>query len=169
MILLQLLVFPASATVGFSQANYSLIEGGGPVSVCLVVLSLTGQLAESIFVGLTTPESRLTGEFTFVDETQVGDQILCQTLTFSDDNVVERRPDFVLSSFVEAASPSITSAPERDTAILRFVDNDRTFLIINIMKIPLVPSSRLHCAPPYHLGWYANLQIKYKQSWITNL
>ena len=113
------------------------MEGGDPVSVCLVVVSVTGQLTETAFVGL----SGSTGEFNF-DGAQVGDEILCQTFNFSDDNVVEQMPDVVLFAFIEA-SPLITFVPERDLAILRFVDNDRMFVIISIkwylskiLKIP---------------------------------
>ena len=102
------------------------MEGGDPVSVCLVVMSVIGQLIETVFVGFSG--SMITGVFNF-DGAQVGDEILCQTFNFSDDNVVEQRPDALLSAFIEA-SPLITFVPERDVAILRFVDNDRMFLTI---------------------------------------
>jgi hypothetical protein len=91
-------------------------------------VSLTGQPTETVFVGLG---SRTTGEFNF-EGAQIGDLILCQTFTLIDDNVVEQQPGTVLSAFIEASSPSIVFAPERDTALLTFVDNDRMFLIINI-------------------------------------
>jgi hypothetical protein len=124
-------IFPASATIGFSQANYTLIEGGASVQVCLVVVSLTGQLTETVFVGLSALDSRTTGEFSF-EGAQVGDMILCLAFINSpDDNAVEVSSAALLSAFVEA-SPSIVFAPERDTAILIFVDNDRMFLISSI-------------------------------------
>ena len=116
-----------SATVGLSQANYSLIEGGDPVSICLVVVSVIGQVTETVFVGLSVSIApQITGEFNF-EGAEVGDEILCQMLSLGDDNVVDQQPDAPIFSFIEA-SPAITFAPERDTAILIFVDNDRTYV-----------------------------------------
>lgn len=94
-------------------------------------MSITGQPTETVFVGLSAGGIDSTmGEFNF-EGAQVGDLILCQDFTFGDDNVVDQVPGAVLSAFVEA-TPLIVFAPERDTAILTFVDNDRTFLIISI-------------------------------------
>ena len=97
-------------------------------------MTITGQPTETVFVGLSASgiDSRTMGEFTF-EGAQVGDLILCQNFTLDDDNVVDQVPGAVLSAFVEA-TPLIVFAPERDTAILMFVDNDRTFLIIISIK-----------------------------------
>ena len=94
-------------------------------------MSITGQPTETVFVGLSAGGIDSTvGEFNF-EGAQVGDLILCQDFTVGDDNVVDEVTDAVLSAFIEA-SPLIVFAPERDTAILTFVDNDRTFITIGI-------------------------------------
>ena len=120
-----LLSVTASATIGFSQATYTAIEGVDPIlTICLVVVSLTGQPTDTVLVGF----SDVMGGYNFTGA-QVGDEILCQTVNISDDNVVERRVDVRIFAFIEALPFSmITFASGRDTTILSIVDDDCKFL-----------------------------------------
>ena len=122
-------LFPsASATIGFSQASYTAMEGGRPVSICIVVVSLVNQLTESAFIGFSNSE--VSDEFSF-NEASVGDEVLCQSVSIADDNVVEPRELRIFTAFIEAP-PSITFASGRDSATLNIIDNDRMFLVLSM-------------------------------------
>ena len=105
------------------------MEGGDPISICLVVVSLTGQPTDTILVGF----SGIRGTPFNFDGAQVGDEVLCTPVNISDDNVVVRRDGGLLvSAFIEALPSSmITFSPGRDTATLFIDDNDRKFLTLS--------------------------------------
>ena len=123
-----LVLILASATIGFSQANYTAMEGGEAVLVCIVLLSRTGPpLTEFALIGFSVSQGSL-GRFSAVGEVNfagvmVGDPLLCQNLTIQEDNIAEPDQVSMLSAFIEGPG-SISYAPGGDEATVIVIDND---------------------------------------------
>ena len=110
--------------IGFSQSNYTAVEGGEPVLVCIVLLSQTGPLTGSAFIGFSTSLEgfRASGGVNF-EGVMVGDPLLCQNLTVQDDAIPEPDQVSFLSAFIEGP-PTINFAPGGDQATVTVIDND---------------------------------------------
>jgi hypothetical protein len=116
-----------NGTIGFSQSNYTAVEGGEAVLVCIVLLSQTGPLTGSALIGFSTVQDmfegfRASGEVNF-EGAMVGDPLLCQNLTIQDDNIPEPDQVSILSAFIEGP-PTISYAPGGDQATITVIDND---------------------------------------------
>ena len=113
-----------TGTIGFSQSNYTAMEGGEPVLVCIVLLSQTGPLTGSAFIGFSTSFAgfRASGEVNF-EGVVVGDPLLCQNLTIQDDTIPEPDQVSLLSAFIEGPL-TISFAPGGDQATITVIDND---------------------------------------------
>ena len=117
----------ASGTIGFSQSAYTAMEGGEPVLVCIVLLSQTGPLTGSAFIGFNPFQGplegfRASGGVDF-EGVIVGDPLLCQNLTIQDDDIPESDQVSLLSAFIEGP-PTINYAPGRDETTIIVIDND---------------------------------------------
>ena len=120
---------PAMAEIGFSQSDYTALEGGADISVCIILVSLMGQVTGGAFVGINTVTIRGSLlEFSvsgFVNFTgvEVNEPILCGTPTVIDDNILAGPQQSDLSAFIEGPA-FITFAPGRDSASITVIDND---------------------------------------------
>ena len=122
----------ASAVLQFSESEYRAVEGGdGSVSICLDLVSLTGQFIGNATIGFTFVESQ--GEpntqVGLVDLMQslVGETVFCRTLTFLDNNLVEGDQQFFLNAFAVVSEPdTISFSPGGGQANLTFIDDDGT-------------------------------------------
>ena len=113
--------------IGFSQSNYTAVEGGEPVLVCIVLLSQTGPLTGSAFIGFSTFQGplegfRASGGVNF-EGVMVGDPLLCQNLTIQNDDIPEPDQVSLLSAFIEGPL-TINFAPGGDQASITVIDND---------------------------------------------
>jgi hypothetical protein len=116
-----------NGTIGFSQSNYTAVEGGETVLVCIVLLSQTGPLTGSALIGFSPFQGplegfRASGEVNF-EGAMVGDPLLCQNLTIQDDDIPEPDQVALLSAFIEGP-PSISYALGGDQATITVIDND---------------------------------------------
>ena len=114
----------ASGTIGFSQSNYTAMEGGESVLICIVLLSQTGPLTGSALIGFSTSLEgfRASGEVDFAG-VRFGDPLLCQNLTIPEDDIAEPDQVALLSAFIEGP-PSISYEPGGDQATITIIDND---------------------------------------------
>lgn len=118
--------------IGFSQSNYSAMEGGDAVNVCIIVASLTGQLNEEAFIGFSAISGSLARMFrtsASVNFTaaKVGDTLLCLPIPNDDDNSVEEDIPSTISAFIEGPD-SISYIEGGDRTTVLVTDNDGNVL-----------------------------------------
>ena len=116
-----------TGTIGFSQSNYTAVEGGETIPICIVLLSQSGPLTGSALIGFSTIRGpleglRASGEVDFAGA-MVGDPLLCQNLTIQEDDIPEPDQVALLSAFIEGPQ-SISYAPGGDQATITIIDND---------------------------------------------
>ena len=112
------------------------MEGGEPVLVCIVLLSQTGPLTGSAFIGFSTVQDtfegfRASGAVNF-EGAIVGDPLLCQNFTVQADDIPEPDQVSLLSAFIEGP-PTINFAPDGDQATVTVIDNDGMFMYNSII------------------------------------
>ena len=114
------------AMIGFSESDYTAVEGGEDISVCIVLVSLTGQVNEEVFVGINTvrgsPLSFSVSGAVNLTGIEVGEAILCGSPVIEDDMIFMELQQSILSAFVEAFA--VTFAPDGDSASIIVIDND---------------------------------------------
>ena len=103
------------------------MEGGEAVLVCIALLSRTGPLTGSAFIGFSVSqgpleEFRASGEVNFAGA-MVSDPLLCQNLTIQEDNIAEPDQVSMLSAFIEGPE-FISYAPGGDETTIIVIDND---------------------------------------------
>ena len=117
------------AVIGFSQSVYTAVEGGDTISVCINLVSLTGQFTEGPLIGVTIrgPSMYDLSVSGIVNLTgvEVGEAILCGTDMIEDDDILEGPRLFAVSASVDRPE-TITFSPGGDHAIVFVIDNDGT-------------------------------------------
>ena len=113
------------AEIGFSQSAYTVIEGGEEISVCVVLVSLTGQVNEEAFVGINTLQGSalsfsVSGAVDFTG-VEVNDPILCAPVLIAADNILAGPRLSLVSAFVEGPL-SITFTPGGEEATIETVE-----------------------------------------------
>ena len=108
-----------------AQSAYTVIERGEEISVCIVLVSLTGQINEEGFSGITTLQgSALTfsvsGAVNFTG-VAVNEPILCAPVIIERDNNFYGTPAVYCFCFIEGP-PFITITPGRDQATIEVVE-----------------------------------------------
>ena len=121
----------ATGTIGFSQSNYTVIEGEA-VIVCIILISQTGALTGIALIGFNAPQGVL-GGFRAMDEVNfagvmVGDPLLCQNLTIQEDSAVEQDQKVMLSAFIEGLE-TVSFSPGGDNATVIVIDDDGMFIL----------------------------------------
>lgn len=135
----------SSAVLQFSESDYRAVEGGEGVSVCLILVSLTGQLIANATVGFTISGSqgRPSTQSGLVDLTQslVGEAVFCGTLSFPGDSRVVGDQQFVLTAFALVNEPdTISFTPGGDQANITYIDNDGMLVmqLFNRVRVSLM-------------------------------
>ena len=122
--------FPAMAMIEFSQSVYTAVEGGDPISVCISLVSLTGQFTEGPLFGLAiqgSPSELNVSGLVNLTGVEVNETVFCETLMIEDDNIVLGPQQFNVSAFIEGPE-SITFTPDGDRATIIVADNDGMYL-----------------------------------------
>ena len=95
------------------------------MSVCIILVSLTGQLIENVQVAIVSDGPDVQSPLLDLNQTLVGEAIFCASLPLPDDNVVlgDQR-SIILAAAAVPEPDSVTFTSGGDRANLTVVDND---------------------------------------------
>lgn len=115
-----------SATIGFSESDYRVMEGGDFSNVCIVVVALSGQFDEEATLGILSTTGRDFSETAVVNFTgvEVGDALFCSSIAIDEDNVAELDQVFNVSGFIIEGPQYLTLSPGGNMTSVTVIDND---------------------------------------------
>ena len=118
------------AVLEFAESDYTAVEGDNS-TICIDLVSLSGSLIENATIGLTVARVPVLGEPAIISQvidltpSLVGESVLCQTISFPDDSIINGEFQFLLTAFATANEPDIIRfSPGGDQANITRLDND---------------------------------------------